>query len=69
MPRPTSAAWRWAIARRAAIDHTYTNPSYISQHPWDHIEGAPYGTRGGMVVDHVFPADGEYVFEVTLNGG
>ena len=31
--------------------------------------GAPYGTRGGMVVDHVFPADGEYVFEVTLNAG
>ena len=53
--------------RRAAIDHTYTNAGYVSQHPWDHVEGAPYGTRGGMVVDHVFPADGEYVFEVTLN--
>ena len=50
-----------------AIDHTYTNPSYVSQHPWDHVEGAPYGTRGGMVVDHVFPADGEYAFEVTFN--
>ena len=41
----------------------------MSQHPWDRVPGAPYGTRGGMVVDHVFPADGEYVFEVTLNGG
>ncbi|MGH9174297.1 MAG: DUF1592 domain-containing protein, partial [Vicinamibacterales bacterium] len=51
------------------IDHTYTNPSYVSQHPWDHVEGAPYGTRGGIVVDHVFPADGEYVFEVTLSAG
>ncbi len=62
---------RMAVGDRSArgIDHTYTNPSYVSQHPWDHIEGAPYGTRGGMVIDHVFPADGEYVFEVTLNSG
>jgi hypothetical protein len=62
---------RMAVGDRTArgIDHTYTNPSYVSQHPWDHLEGAPYGTRGGMVIDHVFPADGEYVFEVTLNAG
>jgi hypothetical protein len=51
------------------IDHTYTNRGYLSQHPWDHVEGAPYGTRGGMVVNHVFPADAEYVFEVALNSG
>jgi len=51
------------------IDHTYTNPGYLSQHPWDHVDGAPYGTRGGMVVNHVFPADAEYVFAVALNSG
>lgn len=51
------------------IDHTYTNPSYVSQHPWDHVPGAPYGTRGGIVVDHVFPADGEYVFELVFISG
>jgi hypothetical protein len=41
---------RMAVGDRTAvtIDHTYTNPSYVSQHPWDHVEGAPYGTRGGM---------------------
>jgi hypothetical protein len=62
---------RMAVGDRRAqgVDHTYTNPSYVSQHPWDHVPGAPYGTRGGMVVEHVFPADGEYVFEVTINGG
>jgi hypothetical protein len=27
----------------------------------DHIEGLPFGTRGGMLVHHYFPADGEYV--------
>ena len=37
--------------------------------PWDHVEGAPYGTRGGSVVEHVFPADAEYVFEVDLVSG
>ena len=52
-----------------AIDKTYTNQTYVSQHPWDHVEGAPYGTRGGMVVDHVFPADGQYSFEVTFTNG
>jgi hypothetical protein len=52
-----------------AIDKTYTNPTYVSQHPWDHVEGAPYGTRGGMVVNHVFPADGQYAFEVTFTNG
>ena len=30
-----------------------------------HIEGLPFGTRGGMLVKHVFPSDGEYVITVT----
>ena len=29
-----------------------------------HVEGLPLGTRGGMVVDHVFPADGEYELNI-----
>ncbi len=52
-----------------SIDHTYTNSTYASQHPWDRVDGAPFGTRGGMVVNHVFPADGEYQFEMTFNSG
>jgi hypothetical protein len=52
-----------------AVDKTYTNQTYVSQHPWDHVDGAPYGTRGGMVVNHVFPADGQYAFEVTFTNG
>jgi hypothetical protein len=62
---------RMAVGDKNApsIDKTYTNQTYVSQHPWDHVEGAPYGTRGGMVVDHVFPADGEYAFEVTFTNG
>lgn len=30
----------------------------------NHIEGLPFGTRGGMLIEHEFPADGEYVFTV-----
>ena len=30
-----------------------------------HIEGMPFGTRGGMLVPHVFPSDGEYTLTVT----
>ena len=62
---------RWALGNRGApaVDQVYKLPEYVSQHPWDHVEGAPYGTRGGMVIDHVFPADAEYVFAMTFNGG
>ncbi len=30
-----------------------------------HIEGLPFGTRGGLVVEHLFPSDGEYTITVT----
>jgi hypothetical protein len=62
---------RLAVGDRNAppVDRTYTNTSYVSQHPWDHLEGAPIGSRGGMVVSHIFPVDAEYEFEVTFTGG
>ncbi len=62
---------RLAVGNRDAVldNVAYKVPEYVSQHPWDHVEGAPYGTRGGLVVDHVFPADGEYVFEMTFASG
>ena len=62
---------RWAVGDRAAppVDRRYKNSEYVSQHPWDHVAGAPYGTRGGIVVEHVFPADGEYVFELGFSSG
>jgi hypothetical protein len=62
---------RLALGDRHAptTDRTYTNGAYVSQHPWDHLEGAPFGTRGGMVVKHVFPADAEYVFSIGITSG
>jgi hypothetical protein len=41
----------------------YTNPFGGPQH--NHVEGLPFGTRGGFGVDHIFPADGEY--ELNIN--
>jgi cytochrome c553 len=32
------------------------------------VEGAPFGTRGGTVVTHIFPADGKYKFQLLLHG-
>jgi mono/diheme cytochrome c family protein len=41
----------------------YRTPEDTSQDY--HIEGLPFGTRGGMLVPHEFPADGEYSVTVT----
>ncbi|MDR0779394.1 MAG: DUF1592 domain-containing protein [Pseudomonadales bacterium] len=30
----------------------------------NHIDGLPFGTRGGMLIEHEFPSDGEYTFTV-----
>ena len=64
--RAASDISRLAVGDPAAapVNKTYSVPIEVSQHAWDHIEGAPYGTRGGIVVLHDFPADGEYVFSV-----
>ena len=32
----------------------------------DHVEGLPFGTRGGTAVNHTFPFDGEYEIQVRL---
>ena len=30
-----------------------------------YIEGLPFGTRGGMLIPHIFPSDGEYSVTIT----
>ncbi|MYJ10140.1 MAG: DUF1592 domain-containing protein, partial [Gemmatimonadetes bacterium] len=69
--RAATEVSRLAVGNPDALAKTakYTNPIDVSQHAWDHIEGTPYGTRGGMVVTHDFPVDGEYVISMeTLFG-
>jgi len=64
------------IARRAVgnedappVATTYSNPPGLSQHQWERVEGAPYGTRGGISALHTFPADGEYTFAMRFMSG
>jgi hypothetical protein len=66
----TTAAAR--VARTAIgswktpTESTYVAPGDTSQN--QHIEGLPFGTRGGMLVRHNFPADGEYTFSIQNFG-
>ncbi len=46
---------------------TYFPPRGMSQA--GHREGMPLGTRGGLVVQHVFPLDAEYEFSIGRAGG
>jgi len=66
-----SAVSRMAIGdRHAAMTQTnYRSSPYVSQHPWDHVDGTPFGTRGGIVAMHDFPADGKYQIQADIEGG
>jgi hypothetical protein len=57
-----------ALGDRSATpsEATYKVPRTQSQNV--HIEGTPWGTRGGLAVEHTFPADGDYTFRVMLHG-
>ena len=62
---------RQAIGDKEALPSstTYSNSPGQSQHQWERVEGAPYGTRGGISTLHNFPADGEYVFSMRFMSG
>ena len=57
---------RDAVGRAAAPPTTrvYTVPADLSQER--HLEGLPLGTRGGILVRHPFPRDGEYEIRAKL---
>jgi mono/diheme cytochrome c family protein len=48
----------------AATQATFKLPKTASQ--LQRAEGAPFGTRGGISVEHTFPADGDYVFSMDF---
>jgi len=50
--------------KAAPVMATYMIPRVISQ--TRRVDGAPFGTRGGVAFQHVFPADGQYVFKVAF---
>jgi len=46
----------------APTQAVYDVPADTAQN--HHIEGLPFGTRGGILIPHQFPVDGEYAFKV-----
>jgi len=50
----------------SASEATYKVPRTQSQ--MHHVEGTPWGTRGGLAVTHTFAADGDYSFRIMLHG-
>ncbi len=65
--RAASEVSRLAVGdpRASPREATYKVTRWVSQ--TEHVEGAPYGTRGGLSVIHHFPADGEYSFRVSFH--
>jgi mono/diheme cytochrome c family protein len=69
MERYLSASWNLS---RVALGNTSIAPAAsvyrvrpdLSQD--QHIDGLPLGTRGGILVKHNFPVDGEYVIRVRM---
>jgi Protein of unknown function (DUF1592)/Protein of unknown function (DUF1588)/Protein of unknown function (DUF1587)/Protein of unknown function (DUF1585)/Protein of unknown function (DUF1595)/Cytochrome C oxidase, cbb3-type, subunit III len=69
MERYLSASWN--ISRLAVGDSRIVPAATVYRARPDlsqdqHIEGLPLGTRGGMLVRHNFPLDGEYTIRVRL---
>ena len=52
-PHMTPTSWTYNVSRLAS--------------QWEHVDGAPMGTRGGISVIANLPANGEYVLSITLH--
>jgi mono/diheme cytochrome c family protein len=69
MERYLSASWNIS---RAALGNVAIQPSTVTYRVRpdlsqdQHIEGLPPGTRGGMLIEHAFPVDGEYIIKLRL---
>src|SRR5688500_3621036 len=69
MERYLSAAWKISSLAVASPKITPALETFrvrgdLSQH--DHVPGLPVGTRGGLLIRHYFPVDGEYVISPRL---
>jgi Protein of unknown function (DUF1592)/Protein of unknown function (DUF1588)/Protein of unknown function (DUF1587)/Protein of unknown function (DUF1585)/Protein of unknown function (DUF1595)/Planctomycete cytochrome C len=69
MERYLSASWNIS---RAAVGNPGIAPSTVTYRVRpdlsqdQHIDGMPLGTRGGILIQHTFPLDGEYTIKVRL---
>ena len=65
--RAASKVTLLAVGDREATsaESLYRVPKTASQ--WTRVDGAPFGTRGGISVMHTFLADGDYTFRLDLH--
>ncbi|MEQ1760533.1 MAG: DUF1592 domain-containing protein [Vicinamibacterales bacterium] len=47
-----------------AAESIYRAPADLNQ--LQHVDGLPFGTRGGLLIKHNFPMNGEYLIRTTL---
>jgi hypothetical protein len=69
MERYLSASWnisRLAVGNLSIAPSTATYRVRPDLSQDQHIEGLPLGTRGGILIHHTFPVDGEYIIKVRL---
>ena len=57
-----------AVGDRNASPSEFTVKVPRTQSQMKHIDGTPWGTRGGLALDYTFPADGDYTFRIMLHG-
>ena len=59
---------RVAVGNPDAGPDSTSYPISRTQSQKERVEGAPFGTRGGIAVVHNFPADGKYEFRMLVHG-
>src|SRR3954467_3842556 len=57
-----------AVGDRNASPSEYTVKVPRTESQMKHVEGTPWGTRGGLALTYTFPADGDYTFRIMLHG-
>jgi hypothetical protein len=57
-----------AVGDRNASPSEFTVKVPRTESQMRHVDGTPWGTRGGVALDYTFPADGDYSFRIMLHG-
>jgi hypothetical protein len=65
--RAASQISRLAVGDRSASATSVTYKIGRTMSQMRHVDGTPMGTRGGLSVVHVFPADGDYVIKMSMH--
>src|SRR5262249_18614618 len=56
-----------AVGDKTASPTEFTVKVPRTQSQMHHVEGTPWGTRGGVSLTYTFPADGDYTFRIMLH--